>query len=180
MMNPYDMDSIEDLEPGLEPENGDTSMRQPAFTEDTASVPTSRTSVLGPSLSFKGNLIAGEDLLIQGRVEGSIQHNAQTLTIGPEGSVKANVRARTIIVQGQVRGDLYGTEAVVVEETAEVRGNIFAPRVGLQEGAKFKGSIDMEAKSEDPPKRATKKTQARKRSKPKDELEGEQVDSLLK
>lgn len=101
-------------------------------------------SVLGPTLHFKGELSAEEDLLIQGTVEGSIHHDAEHLAIGSHGTVKADVHARHIRAQGQVEGDLYGTEAVVVEASARVLGNIYAPRVGLKEGARFKGSIDMD------------------------------------
>ena len=105
--------------------------------------PRTATSVLGPTLRFKGELAADEDLLIQGQVEGSIEHS-QSLTIGTEGGVKGNIRARTVIIDGSVEGDVYGLESVAVRDTARVRGNIFAPRVGLAEGAKFTGRIDMD------------------------------------
>lgn len=140
---------------------------------------------MGPSLAFKGELVAGEDLLILGRVEGSIRHTAQNLTIGPEGSVKANIRARAVVVQGTVQGDVYASEVVTVESTAKVRGNIFAPRIGLHEGATFKGSIDMDvteesfaAKADKPA--ASKKPASKKRAKAKNELEGPEIDKILK
>jgi len=102
-------------------------------------------SVLGPTLSFKGELRADEDLLIQGTVEGSIEHSSN-LTIGTEGTVKANVRADFIAVEGKVRGDLRGTKSVVVKDSADVSGNIFSPTVSLYEGATFNGKIDMSGK----------------------------------
>src|ERR1035438_2084812 len=71
---------------------------------------TDRASVLGPTLFFKGDLSAEEDLLIQGRVEGSITHT-QRLTVGPQGTVKANIRAQLIIVEGTVDGDLQADKA---------------------------------------------------------------------
>ena len=108
---------------------------------DTA--PDKQLSVLGPTLVFKGELSAEEDLLIQGRVEGSIQHN-QSLTVGKEGSVKANIKAQYITVEGTVEGDLFGTKAVLVREGGDVRGNIFSPTVSLVEGARFNGSVDMD------------------------------------
>ena len=101
-------------------------------------------SVLGPTLRFKGELVADEDLLIQGQLEGSIEHS-QSLTIGTEGGVKGNIRARTVFIDGTVEGDVHGVESVTVRETARVRGNIFAPRVGLADGAKFTGRIDMDS-----------------------------------
>jgi cytoskeletal protein CcmA (bactofilin family) len=119
----------------------------PAHAENTPVTAPPRaaaTSVLGPTLRFKGELAADEDLMIQGQVEGSIEHS-QSLTIGTEGGVKGNIRARTVIIDGSVEGDVYGLESVAVRETARVRGNIFAPRVGLADGAKFTGRIDMDA-----------------------------------
>lgn len=102
-------------------------------------------SVLGPTLSFKGELKAEEELLIQGTVEGSIEHTSN-LTIGTEGKVRANVKAEFIAVEGQVKGDLRGTKSVVVKDSADVSGNIFSPTVSLYEGATFNGKIDMSGK----------------------------------
>lgn len=114
-------------------------------------------STLGRSLVFKGELVAEEDLLIQGRVEGSIRHGATNLTIGPHGSVKADIVGRRVIVQGRVVGDVRASESVIVEPSAHVKGDIYAPRVGLREGAKFKGRIDMDF---DPSERATESEDA--------------------
>jgi cytoskeletal protein CcmA (bactofilin family) len=106
---------------------------------------TERASVLGPTLYFKGELNAEEDLLIQGRVEGSITHT-QRLTVGPQGTVKANIKAQLIIVEGTVEGDLHAEKSVFVKESAKVCGNIFSPTVSITEGASFSGSIDMDGK----------------------------------
>ena len=104
-----------------------------------------RSSVIGPTLFFKGDLSAEEDLLIQGRVEGSITHT-QRLTVGAQGTVKANIRAQTIVIEGTVDGDLRADKSVFVKETAKVRGNIFSPAVSILEGACFSGNIDMDGK----------------------------------
>jgi len=101
-----------------------------------------KTSVLGPTLRFKGDLVAEEDLLIEGSVEGSITHT-QRLTIGRQGTIKANVRAQLIVVQGVVEGDLIGEKSVTVLETARLRGNISSPNVSIVDGAQFNGSVDM-------------------------------------
>lgn len=106
---------------------------------------TERSSILGPTLFFKGDLSAEEDLLIQGRVEGSVSHT-QRLTVGPQGTVKANIRAQLIIVEGTVEGDLLAERSVFVKESAKVCGNIVAPTVSISEGANFSGSIDMNGK----------------------------------
>jgi cytoskeletal protein CcmA (bactofilin family) len=105
-----------------------------------------RASILGPTLHFKGDLSADEDLLIQGRVEGSITHT-QRLTVGAQGTVKANIRAQLIIVEGTVDGDLQADKSVLVKDTAKVCGNIYAPSVSINEGASFSGSIDMSGKT---------------------------------
>lgn len=135
-------------------------------------------SVLGQSLVFKGELTAEEDLLIQGRVEGSIKHNAQSLTVGAHGDVKADIKGRHIIIQGKVQGDVFATESVVVEASARMRGKIVAPRVGLKEGAKFKGSIDMDVDPEAPAKETKSKSGKAAGGTP--ELSESGVDEVLK
>jgi len=100
-------------------------------------------SVLGPTLVFKGELSADEDLMLKGRVEGSIRHTA-SLRIGKEGSVKGDIKAKYITVEGQVEGDMHASSSVNVKASAHVKGNIYSPTVGLIEGAHFRGSIDMD------------------------------------
>ena len=107
---------------------------------------TERVSVLGPTLHFKGELHADEEVLIKGRVEGSITHS-QRITVCTEGTVTANVRAQVIVVEGTVDGDLQAEKAVMVRETAKLRGNITAPSVSIVEGAHFTGGIDMDKKA---------------------------------
>jgi cytoskeletal protein CcmA (bactofilin family) len=101
-------------------------------------------SVLGPTLKFKGELTADEDLLIQGHVAGTIKHTS-SLTIGEGGSVKADVAAEYIVVEGRVKGDLKGSKCVKVRQSAKIDGNIISPSVSLVEGATFNGKIDMDA-----------------------------------
>lgn len=102
-----------------------------------------RASVLGPTLRFRGELSAQEDLIIQGSVEGSITHT-QSLTVGTDGTMKGDIRARVIVIDGKVEGDLYATESVNIRATAKVKGNVFAPRVGITEGAFFQGQVEMQ------------------------------------
>ena len=114
-----------------------------------AATPAPRTersvAVLGPTLRFKGELSAEEDFILQGRIEGSINHT-QSVTIGTEGVVLGNIHARMVTVDGSVEGDLHGSEAVVISATARVTGNIFAPRVGIIDGALFNGRVEMGAR----------------------------------
>jgi cytoskeletal protein CcmA (bactofilin family) len=102
-----------------------------------------RMSVLPPTLHFKGELSAEEDLLIQGSIEGTI-HHTQRVTVGKEGKVKANIRAQIIRVEGTVEGDLHAERSVRVDESGNLRGNIHAPSVCLVEGSQFNGAVDMD------------------------------------
>ena len=101
-----------------------------------------RTSILGPTIQFKGELSADEDLIIQGKVEGSIIHK-QRLTIGREGSVHASVDAQSVVIEGAMEGDVRAEKSVAVKETARMTGNISAPSVTILQGANFNGSVDM-------------------------------------
>jgi cytoskeletal protein CcmA (bactofilin family) len=111
-----------------------------ATSHDLAS---DRASILGPALRFKGDLSAGEDLVIHGQVEGTVGP-APKVTIGPEAHVKATVDADVIIVEGQVEGDLRAQVSITVRPKANVRGNLEAPVINIAEGATFNGGIKME------------------------------------
>jgi cytoskeletal protein CcmA (bactofilin family) len=126
-----------------EPRSPQTRAAEPRAPEIRAPEAASRASVLGPTLRFRGELSTQEDLIIQGSVEGSITHT-QSLTVGTDGSMKGDIRARIIVIDGKVEGDLYATESVNIRATAKVKGNVFAPRVGITEGAFFQGQIEMQ------------------------------------
>jgi len=98
--------------------------------------------VLGKTLSFKGELSADEDLMLFGRVEGTIRHTA-TLTVGVGGVVIGDIRAKVITIKGTVEGDLEATESITVSPTGNVLGDIAAPRVCIVEGAQFNGAVEM-------------------------------------
>ena len=108
--------------------------------------PSTGQSVIGPTLVVRGEITAEEDLLIRGRVEGTISHN-QTLTVHQEGIVVAAVRAKEIHIEGSVEGDLFGTQRVKVCETGKVTGNVVAPRVAVMDGAHLRGMVDMDSDS---------------------------------
>ena len=101
-------------------------------------------ATIGPSIKIDGNLSGEEDLVIQGHVDGEIRLPKNKVTIGSSGRVKADIYGKSIRVDGQVKGNLYGDEDVVVRASGRVQGNIVGPRVTLENGANFKGSIDME------------------------------------
>jgi cytoskeletal protein CcmA (bactofilin family) len=101
-------------------------------------------AVIGPSIHIDGDLRGEEDLLIEGEVSGTVQLRSNSLTIGAQGKVRADVYANSIYVEGLMEGDLYGTERVHIRKSAQVKGNVTSPRVSLEDGAKFKGSIEMD------------------------------------
>jgi len=110
-------------------------------------------SIIGESLHFKGELSAGEDLIVEGTVEGTIDQGSCCLTLKPNGKIIADVNATKIFIEGTVEGDLHATVSVTVRESGVVTGNIVAPSVALTEGATFNGSIEMRSPSDSPRKK---------------------------
>jgi cytoskeletal protein CcmA (bactofilin family) len=106
-----------------------------------------KTSVIGPTLKFKGELSANEDLIIEGEIEGTIAHQDKNLTVGKEGRVKANIDARTVEIYGKVEGDIHGQDIVKLAKSADVKGNIRCARIVMEDGAHFSGRIDMSQKA---------------------------------
>jgi cytoskeletal protein CcmA (bactofilin family) len=103
-------------------------------------------AIIGATVAIKGDLTGGEDLLIEGSVEGKVELRDHSVTIGKNGRIKADVHARTITVEGNVEGNLYGEEQIIVRQSGTVRGNIVSARVALEDGSNFKGNIDMSPK----------------------------------
>jgi cytoskeletal protein CcmA (bactofilin family) len=101
-------------------------------------------AMIGASIHIKGDVSGEESLVIQGQVEGTINLKQNNLIIGQEGKVSATIHAYTITIEGDLNGDVFGEDRVIVKKTGKVRGNISAPQVSLEEGAKFKGSMDMD------------------------------------
>ena len=110
-------------------------------------------SVIGESLHFKGELSAGEDLLIEGTVEGKINQGKCCLTLKSNGKILADVNATKIFIEGYVKGNLHASVGVTVRESGVVEGNIVAPKVAIEEGATFNGSVQMRSPSDTPPKK---------------------------
>ncbi len=102
------------------------------------------TAVIGSTIKVKGEVSGEENLIVEGTVEGSVSLKGHDLTIGQKGRVDADLSATTVKVEGQVTGDINGAEKVIITKSGRVLGNIVAPRVTLEDGAKFKGSIDMD------------------------------------
>ena len=100
-------------------------------------------SVIGPTLVFKGELSADEDLIIEGQIEGSIAHHKKHLTVGKQGRVQADIHASSVIILGMLVGDIHSEGTVSLAKGADVTGDIYCARIIMEDGAKFKGKIDM-------------------------------------
>lgn len=100
-------------------------------------------SVIGPTLVFKGELSADEDLIIEGQVEGTIAHHKKHLTVGKQGRVQADIHASSVIVLGQLVGNIHSDGVVSLAKGSEVTGDITCARISMEDGARFSGKIDM-------------------------------------
>lgn len=105
-------------------------------------------SLLGKTVFLKGDLYSDEELIIEGKLEGTLKAKDRVI-IGKNGNLKADVEAREIIVRGQINGNVKGAQKVIVEPEGVLNGNIVAHRVVLAEGAIFKGNIDMSIRDQD-------------------------------
>lgn len=121
---------------------------EPRFPENRNEPPASarvrEAAVIGPSIHIEGDLRGEEDLIIEGEVTGTIHLTDHSLTVGSKGKIHADVYAHTIVVDGTLEGDLYGAERVAIRKSGQVRGNIVSPRVSLEDGGRFKGSVEMD------------------------------------
>ena len=113
-------------------------------TAASAPINSGRAAVIGPGIHIKGDISGDENLIIEGKVDGKILLDTHQVDIGQGGRVNADITAKVIKIAGEVRGDLSATEKVVISRSGNVHGNIVAPRMTLEDGAIFKGSIDMD------------------------------------
>lgn len=128
------------------PEGENSESGSPTLTKSPTKQLKER-AVIGASISITGELAGEEDLTIQGRVEGKIDLKKNHVTVGKNGRIVADICARIISIEGEVQGNLFGEEKIIVRQSGVVRGNMTAPRVNLEDGAKFMGAIDMDSKS---------------------------------
>ena len=140
--------------PGSSPEP-----ERPALTSPTTSATSERESApapprpistttadqatIGKSLVIKGEVTGSESLYIDGRVEGSINLSGNRVTIGRNGVVAANINAREIVVLGKVRGNLTASDRVDIRSDGSLTGDVVAARISIEDGAFFKGGIDI-------------------------------------
>lgn len=103
----------------------------------------SSVAVIGKSIIIKGELSGEEDLIVEGTVDGKINLTENNLVIGSQGRIKANLFAREITINGTVEGDVTASERVEISSTGSLTGNIRAPRLVINDGAFFQGSVEM-------------------------------------
>lgn len=101
-------------------------------------------ATIGKSVIVKGELSGSEDLFVDGEVEGSITLKGQSLTVGPNGRVRANLEARNVIVHGRVDGNITASDRVDLRKSASLTGDISTARIAIEDGAYFKGTIDIQ------------------------------------
>ncbi len=108
-----------------------------------ATTTTADQATIGKSLVIKGEVTGSESLYIDGRVEGSISLAGNRVTIGRNGVVAANINAREIVVLGKVRGNLTASDRVDIRSDGSLTGDVVAARISIEDGAFFKGGIDI-------------------------------------
>lgn len=107
------------------------------------STSTADQATIGKSLVIKGEVTGSESLYIDGRVEGSINLSGNRVTVGRNGVVSANINAREIVVLGKVRGNLTASDRVDIRSDGSLTGDVVAARISIEDGAFFKGGIDI-------------------------------------
>ena len=115
----------------------------PAPAPRNASVNTAEQATIGKSLVIKGEVTGSESLYIDGRVEGSINLPGNRVTVGRNGIVSANINAREVVVLGKVKGNLTASDRVDIRNEGSLTGDVVAQRISIEDGAFFKGGIDI-------------------------------------
>jgi cytoskeletal protein CcmA (bactofilin family) len=114
----------------------------PARTSDLESGSRGAASI-GKSVTIKGQIFSREDLMVDGEIEGAIELNDHRLTVGPNGRVRAGIKAREIVVLGSIDGNVEALDKIDIRKDAKLVGDIKTARIIIEDGAYFKGSIDI-------------------------------------
>jgi len=122
----------------------------PAAAPRNAVVNSAEQATIGKSLVIKGEVTGSESLYIDGRVEGSINLAGNRVTVGRNGVVAANINAREIVVLGKVRGNLVASDRVDIRSEGSLTGDVVAQRISIEDGAFFKGGIDIRKPGQKP------------------------------
>lgn len=109
---------------------------------------------IGKSVLVKGELSGSEDLYLDGEVEGTIELRDHTLVVGPNGRIRAHISAREVVLHGKAEGNVTGTERVELKKSCVLTGDITTQRIVIEDGAFFKGSVDLHRESKQEPRKA--------------------------
>jgi len=121
-----------------------TSEPTPVAAPRNALMSTTEQATIGKSLVIKGEVTGSESLYIDGRVEGSINLPGNRVTVGRNGVVSANITAREVVVIGKVKGNMTASDRVDIRNEGSLTGDVVAQRISIEDGAYFKGSIDIQ------------------------------------
>jgi len=120
-----------------------TSEPTPVSAPRNAVLNNQEQATIGKSLVIKGEVTGSESLYIDGRVEGSINLPGNRVTVGRNGQITANVNAREVVVLGKVKGNLVASDRVDIRNEGSLNGDVVCQRISIEDGAYFKGSIDI-------------------------------------
>jgi cytoskeletal protein CcmA (bactofilin family) len=130
---------------GVEPQRRETSTMSTSTRtfEPETGVVRSGSAALGKNVTVKGQIVAREDLTIDGEVEGTVECHDHRLTIGPNARVQSNLKAREIVIHGSIQGNVEAADKIDIKKEAKLVGDIKTSRIVIEDGAYFKGSIDI-------------------------------------
>jgi cytoskeletal protein CcmA (bactofilin family) len=120
-----------------------SSMPTSRFEPDTRSGSTGNSATIGKAVKIVGQIFSKEDLFVDGDLEGTVEALEHRLTIGPNGSVHASIKAREVVALGTIQGNVEATEKIEIRKDAKLVGDIKTARIIIEDGAYFKGSIDI-------------------------------------
>jgi cytoskeletal protein CcmA (bactofilin family) len=118
-----------------------TPVSPPSGTSSYSSTP-KRISTIGPSVIVKGEIHTKEELVVDGELEGTLE-SSDRLTVGNSGKVRAQVKAREVTVRGSVKGNVHATDRITIHKDANLVGDVKTAGIVIEDGAYFKGSIDI-------------------------------------
>ena len=131
------------VEPQRRETNTTTMSTATRTYEPEGTVRSGGSAALGKNVTVKGQIFAREDLTIDGEVEGTVECHEHRLTIGPNARVQAGLKAREIVIQGSIHGNVDASDKIDIKKEAKLVGDIKTSRIVIEDGAYFKGSIDI-------------------------------------
>jgi cytoskeletal protein CcmA (bactofilin family) len=144
----------EPTRPSAPSPSGYESARPSAAAVSAAVAPAGEQATIGKSLVIKGEVSGSESLYIDGKIEGTISLPGNRVTVGRNGQVAANIQAREVVVLGKVRGNVTASDRVDIRSEGSLTGDVAAARISIEDGAFFKGGIDIRKPGDSQPESA--------------------------